>query len=148
MATPKRPRLSVGNGKHHGLKTPNQVLEDMKIDGNSVDSNKIFRALCRCVVDASSESDEHEALHCLKQLLHNGANPNINDQSLLDITGGPPLHLAVKLNVPKAVHILCQHGASIIQVWEGKTAIHLAIELNASESLEEIYRHIKTLEDK
>jgi hypothetical protein len=145
MSTPKRQRTSLGDVKSTA-KTPTQVLLDMKNDRRSVDEARAFRALCSCVISAANGDDETIYLNCLQELLDVGANPNLNKPEVMEITGGAPLHIAVKLNVPRAVQILCENGASLVLNWEGKTPLQLAYELNATDSIAEIYNHIEYLE--
>mmetsp|Transcript_13548 Transcript_13548/g.20342 ORF Transcript_13548/g.20342 Transcript_13548/m.20342 type:complete len:144 (+) Transcript_13548:41-472(+) len=143
MSTPKtkKPRLSFG------VSSAQKALQGIK-SGNRLDDLKAARVLCSCVVDASSGSNQDDAYSCLKSLLNEGVSPNFTDDAILEMTGGSPLYLAVKLNVPKAVSILLSHGASLVSEYDGKTPIQLAFEQNIEECIAVINRHISHLESK
>lgn len=103
-----------------------KVLKEMK-DGH-VDEGKSFKALCSCVVRAANEEAEEE-IQCLEELLREGANPNYNEHSLIEVTAGSPLYLAIKLNVPRAVELLLQRGASLITKYDNKSSLQVSISL-------------------
>jgi hypothetical protein len=119
MTTPKRQRTDPTRaGKNSG----ERILSEMK--HGPVDEVKSFKALCSCVVHSASEN-QSEMITCLDDLLKQGANPNYDNESVLERTGGTPLHLAIKLNVPKAVEVLLNRGASLVQIYDGKTPIQV-----------------------
>lgn len=61
----------------------------------------------------------------LEELVELDINLNETDQGILDKISGPPLHLAAKLNCPRAVRLLCENGASVTYRWEGKNPIQV-----------------------
>jgi ankyrin repeat protein len=81
-------------------------------------------------------------------LLKSGADPNFENADVLERTGGFPLHLAVKLNVPRAIEILLMKGASLVRVHEGKTALQLAFENGDEECIAIVCQHISKLEER
>ena len=129
MSTPKRQRTSnTSIGKSSAQKT----LCAMREAKNAVDAAASFKALCSCVVSAAS-SNSPDDYKCLMDLLKAGGDPNFNSPEILERTGGFPLHLAIKLNVPRAVEILLAKGASVVQVYEDKTALHVRLRFQCSD---------------
>jgi hypothetical protein len=127
MFTPtKRQRTELnGHGSNGAGKNSSQkTLSDMK--AGHVEDGKSFKALCSCIIRAANENNE-EDYECLEDLLQEGANPNYNEHSILEITGGSPLFLAIKLNVPRALEFLLQHGALLTQKYDHKTALEVDI---------------------
>ena len=102
--------------------------------------------MCSCVVNAST-SNSPDDYSCLIDLLKRGADPNYDNVETLERTGGYPLHLAIKLNVPRAVEILLARGASLVEKHEDKTALHHAFECNADECIAIICSHIAAMEE-
>jgi hypothetical protein len=172
MFTPKRQRTESnggsgsGSGSGVGKNSSQKILSDMK--SGHVEDGKSFKALCSCIIRAANENNE-EDYECLEDLLQEGANPNYDEHSILEITGGSPLFLAIKLNVPRALEFLLQHGALLTQKYDHKTALEvrqnslllspspfllslllgqLAFELGNQECLELIIEHIAHLESK
>jgi hypothetical protein len=131
MATPKRRRISLGGvASLTVLKTPKHVLDSFQGSRRfqAADRSKILHAISSCIVTAANSPEVSEdAYDLLEELLELQIDPNETDTNILDKIGGPPLFLAAKLNVPKAVKILCEYGASLTQVWESRNPIQVII---------------------
>jgi hypothetical protein len=129
MFTPKRQRTDASNGSVGGgalMNSSQKILLDMK-NGNDVDDGKSLKALCSCIIRvANDNTNNEEEYECLEDLLQEGANPNYNEHSILEITGGTPIYLTIKLNVPKALELLLQHGALLTQKYDNKTPLQVS----------------------
>jgi hypothetical protein len=130
MPTPKRSRNSLGGGPTTGaLKTPRKVLAEMGGGGKRHDTKgkiKILQSINSCVITAANSADfEDDAYELLEELMDLDINLNETDFTILDKISGPPLHLAAKLNCPRAVRLLCENGASVTYCWEGKNPIQV-----------------------
>ena len=116
METPKTKRQRRESTPSH------KVLSDM-IEGH-IDDAKSFKALCSSIVRYATENKE-EDFDCLKELLNHGAKPNYNEHSILEITAGSPLFLAIKLNVPRVVELLLQSRASLTNKYDNKSPLQV-----------------------
>lgn len=130
MFTPKRQRTEGPSGSSSGgggiMNSSQKILLDLK-NGNEVDHGKSLKALCSCIIRvANDNTSNEEEYECLEELLQEGANPNYNEHSILEITGGTPIYLTIKLNVPKALELLLQHGALLTQQYDNKTPLQVS----------------------
>ncbi len=131
MKTPKRSRHSAGADLSGALKTPKMVLENylgQKRHTSAAEKLKILQAINSCIVHAANAVDEslvEDAFETLENLLELDINLNESDAGILDKIGGPALHLAAKLNVPRAVRLLCENGASLTYNWESKNPLEV-----------------------
>lgn len=122
---PKRPRLENNSSSPHQIKNSSQkILSELK-NGHDVDDGKSLKAICSCIIRAANDNNE-EDYECLEDLLQEGANPNYNEHSILEITGGSPIILSIKLNVPKALEILLHHGALLTQKYDNKSPLQVS----------------------
>ena len=111
------------------LKTPKNVLDQyrgMKRHSTSSERSKILQAINSCIITAATSVElEEDAFETLEDLLELEVNLNETDTSILDKIGGPPLYLASKLNVPRAVRLLCENGASVTFSWDSHNPIEV-----------------------
>ena len=132
MPTPKRTRSSLSGGPTTGsLKTPRKVLNELQGGGKRHDAKektKILQSINACIVTAVNSVDfEDDSYDLLEELVDLDVNLNETDSAILDKIGGPPLHLAAKLNCPRAVRLLCESGASVAYSWEGRNPIEVSM---------------------
>lgn len=129
------------------LDTPTRVLEMVK-NGDVPDTPKMLRALYNAVISSSVEDEEdEEALKLLAELLaEEGVDPNAGDEVLWRAYGGTPLYQACALDLPETTRALLEHGASVVQLYQNKSPLEVALSNDGSRCVKVIMDHIEKLE--
>uniref|UniRef100_A0A7S2XW44 Uncharacterized protein n=1 Tax=Fibrocapsa japonica TaxID=94617 RepID=A0A7S2XW44_9STRA len=91
--------------------------------------------------------DDSDAADLLKSLLEEHVDPNYAGEGVAGKMGGTPLYLAAKLDVPAAAQILVDHGASLVQDFEGQNPFQVAVSLGHSNVADIMCKHIGVLEE-
>lgn len=129
------------------LATPALVLEQLQ-NGDMPDEERKLQALCNAVIAAAvtDEEDEDSVALLTALLAEEGVDPNAGDEASWDKYGGGPLYQACNLDLPETTRALLEHGASVVQEYNGVTPIELALNQKSSRCVKVIMDHIEKLE--
>lgn len=149
---PKRKRTTTTSRANPLLATPTKVLAKLRTKSgkNTVAKAKWLRALCNCVISAADGVDGAEdsaSIGLLEELLRQDCvDPNCDEDKILAMLGGTPLHIACKLDAPQATRTLLAAGASMVTPWEGITPIELALQQKGGKCAAVLFEQIAYLE--